>query len=227
MLQPMHWSSTFANNALSNVAMSDARHRTSGQPALKCAQVNLRPYQAAWFGFGVALDSCSSKLDYFAMRPLAVGQAFECAHHVLPEDWNMFVSELVPSVEITSSVQGSNAAQFRCIGLKDGQLTFAFIASDKPIWAARDWLQSQLGSQVNPLEILAGRPLQAGEDKGAILCACMNVGRNQISHFIDKHLRTTLQTVCDATAAGTGCGSCRIEVQRMIQETQRFTQAAE
>jgi assimilatory nitrate reductase catalytic subunit len=227
VFQPMHWSSAFANNALSNAAVSDTRDPTSGQPALKSAHVQLRPYHAAWYGFGVAVDPCTSKLDYFATRPLAKGQAFECAHHVFPEDWSKFISEFLLQVEIASSVQGSNAAQFRCVALNDGRLTFAFISSDKPVAAARDWLQSQLGKHVNPLEILAGRPLQAGEDKGPILCACMNVGRNQISHFIDKNPGTTLQTVCDATSAGTGCGSCRIEVQRMIHETQRFTQAAE
>jgi assimilatory nitrate reductase catalytic subunit len=227
IFQPIHWSSTFANNALSNVAMPDARDPTSGQPALKSARVNLRPYQAAWYGFGIAIDPCTSKLDYFATRPLNNGQAFECAHHILPDDWNTFVAELVPQTEIASSVQGSNTAQFRCIGLKDGRLTFAFIASDKPVAAARDWLQSQLGCHVNPLEILAGKPLQASEDKGPILCACMNVGRNQISRFITKNHEASLQAVCDATTAGTGCGSCRMEVNRMIHETQRFSQAAE
>jgi assimilatory nitrate reductase catalytic subunit len=219
IFQPMHWSSSFANNSLSNSVMRDTRDPISGQPALKSAQVDLRPYQAAWYGFGIALDSCTSNLDYFAMRPLTIGQAFECAHNALPQDWTAFVSELFPQVTIASSVQGSNAAQFRCIGLRNGHLSFAFIASDKPVAVARDWLQNQLGKPVNPLEILAARPLIAGEDKGSIICACMNVGRNQISYFIEKNRGATLQTVCDATTAGTGCGSCRIEVQRIIQST--------
>jgi assimilatory nitrate reductase catalytic subunit len=227
VFQSMHWSSSFANNALSNVAMSDARDPTSGQPALKSAQVNLRPYQAAWYGFGVASDPCTCKLDYFATRPLALGQAFECAHDTLPEDWKAFVSQLFPQVKIASSVQGSNAAQFRCVGLVDGNLSFAFFASDKPVAAARDWLQNQLGRTVNSLEILAGRPLQVGEDKGPILCACMNVGRNQISRYILQHQRASLQVICDATTAGTGCGSCRTEVQRMILEVLQTRQAAE
>jgi assimilatory nitrate reductase catalytic subunit len=227
VFQSMHWSSTFANNALSNATVSDTRDPTSGQPAFKSAQVKLTPYKAAWYGFGVAINACTSKLDYFATRPVAQGHAFECAHHVSPEDWGKFISDLFPKVEISSFVQGSNAAQFRCMGMNEGRLTFAFFSSDKPVAAARDWLQTQLDKHINPLEILAGRPLQAGEDKGPILCACMNVGRNQISHFIGKNRGTELKAVCDATGAGTGCGSCRIEVQRMIHETQRFTQAAE
>jgi assimilatory nitrate reductase catalytic subunit len=227
VFQPMHWSSSFANNALSNVVLSDARDPISGQPGLKSAQVSLRPYQAAWYGFGISLDATQSKMDYFASRPLDKGQAFECADKVLPSAWSDFVVNLRPKIDIASSVQGTHAAHYRCLALKDGNLSFAFFASNKPVHVAREWLQQLLGKPVNPFEILAGRPLVSGEDKGAILCACMNVGRHQIARAIDKNRNASLQAICDATTAGTGCGSCRIEVQRMIHETQQFAQAAE
>ncbi len=159
--QPIHWSSIFANNAVSNVTASEARDPVSDQAAFKANQVSLRPYPAAWYGFGVASDAISTKIDYFAMQPLAEGLAFECADADLPRDWTQFIQELLPSVEIESSVTGSHAAQFRCLGLNDGRLDFAFIASDQPVEVARDWLKNQLGKTINPLEILAGRPMQA------------------------------------------------------------------
>jgi assimilatory nitrate reductase catalytic subunit len=224
--QSMHWSTSFANNALSNTIMTQSRDPISGQPALKSAQVSLRPYQAAWYGFGVSIISNTSTIEYFAVRPLAKGQAFECADKVVPAKWPGFLAALMPDVEIASSVQGSNPAQFRCLALNHGTLSFAFFASDRPVAVSREWLQQQLERPVNPFEVLAGRPLISGEDKGAVICACMNVGRNQISRYIEKDYNASLQTICDATSAGTGCGSCRIEVQRMIREAQKFTQAA-
>jgi assimilatory nitrate reductase catalytic subunit len=227
VFQPMHWSRNFANNALSNVVLANERDPVSGQPALKSAQVTLRPYHAAWFGYGIALGKPSNASDYFATRPLGAGQAFECADQILPADWPAFVGTLLPGVEIASAMQGPNPAQYRCLAMKDDKLTFAFFASDKPMVVAREWVQQQLGKTANSLEILAGRPLAPGEDKGAILCACMNVGRNQISQFLAKTPTASLQIVCDVTGAGTGCGACRLEVQRMIHEAQRFTQAAE
>ena len=227
IFQPMHWSSKFANNALANAALPEARDPVSGQPALKSAQVSLKKYNAAWYGFGVATHAISSKPDYFATRPLDHGIAFECAGKLLPADWAQFIAELLPTATITSSVHGSNPAQFRCLAYVNNRLEFAFFASDQPVNISRDWVQQKLGTSINPLEILAGRPLVAGEDKGPILCACMNVGRNQISRFIANNSQSTLQTVCDKTTAGTGCGSCRIEVQKMIQEAQKFPQAAE
>jgi assimilatory nitrate reductase catalytic subunit len=226
IFQPMHWSGAFAHNALSNATMSDLRDPVSGQPALKSANVSLRPFQVAWYGFGVSYNAPFSKTEYFALRPLNDGLVFECADKATPKNWSYFLSENFPTLEITCSVQGANHSQYRCVALKNGQLAFAFYASDKPVAVSREWLQQLLGKPVDPIEILAGRPLQASDDKGAILCACMNVGRNQISRFIEKNCNTSLQATCEATSAGTGCGSCRLEVQRMIEDNKRVIQAA-
>ena len=227
VFQPMHWNGSFANNAVANAASTQVRDPVSGQPALKSAKVSLVAFKAAWHGFGICINPFASDLNYFSMRPLREGFAFECADKTLPQNWLRFIAENFQDTETSSSVYGSNPSQYRCIGLDDGRLTFAFFASDKPVAASRDWLQQQLGKPVNPLEILAGRPALAGEDKGPILCACMNVGRNDISRFISKNTGAALQTVCDATGAGTGCGSCRMEVQRMINQHLGFAQAAE
>jgi assimilatory nitrate reductase catalytic subunit len=221
VFQPMHWSGVFANNAHSNAALSDARDPKSGQPALKSAQVRIRPYQAVWYGFGISLELTIGKTDYFATWPLSSGKAFECADISLPRSWSEFIGELFPTVEITSSVHGAVSSHYRCLAFKQGRLVFAFFASDKPVAVSRDWLQQVLGKEVDPLEVLAGRPLQAGEDRGSILCACMNVGRNQISRYISKNPVASLQEVCDGTRAGTGCGSCRMEVQGMIRDLSR------
>jgi assimilatory nitrate reductase catalytic subunit len=220
VFQPMHWNSSFANNALVNAAATSAHDPISGQPALKSAQVSVTPYHAAWYGFGVSLRPAESNMEYFAHRPLNNGQAFECADRVVPLQWSKFIADVFPTGLTESSVCGSHASQYRCVGFEAGRLVFAFFASERPVAVAREWLQQQLGKSVNPLEILAGRPAQASEDKGPILCACMNVGRNEISRFIGTAKGSSLQSVCDATGAGTGCGSCRIEVQKMIVQSQ-------
>jgi assimilatory nitrate reductase catalytic subunit len=227
VFQPMHWSGSFAQNALANAASTQVCDPVSGQPALKSAKVSLTPFNAAWHGFGIGLNPLAGDLQYMAMRPLNIGYAFECADKTIPSQWSAFIAEKLREPAIISSVYGSNPAQYRCIALSEGRLTFAFFASDKPVSASREWLQQQLGKLVNPLEILAGRPALAGEDKGPILCACMNVGRNEISNFISRNSEAVLMSVCEATGAGTGCGSCRIEVQRMINQHQGFAQAAE
>jgi assimilatory nitrate reductase catalytic subunit len=226
IFQSMHWSGSFANSALVNASATSLCDPVSGQPALKSAQVMVRPYQAAWYGFGVSIRPVTCELDYFAARPLSAGVAYECADKATPANWPRFLEKLFPRFKIASSMQGSHPAHFRCVSVEDGHLQFAFLASDRPVAAAREWLQEKLGQSINPLEILAGRPAEPGEDKGPILCACMNVGRNEIFRSIGKMPDASLNTVCATTGAGTGCGSCRQEVQRMIQQTQQLAQAA-
>jgi assimilatory nitrate reductase catalytic subunit len=199
----------------------------SGQPALKSAQVTIRPFPATWYGFGVSTDLVTSDMEYFAKRPLDKGMAFECASSTLPNNWTDFVAALFPNCEMQSSVQGADPAQFRCVALKDGLLSWAFFASPEPVLATREWLQQQLGKPVKPLAILAGRPVEAGEDQGPILCACMNVGRHVISRCIANTPGMKLHDICAATGAGTGCGSCRIEVQRILSAAVWQVQAAE
>jgi assimilatory nitrate reductase catalytic subunit len=221
IFQPMHWNRSFAKDSLANACTGSKVDPISGQPALKTAGVNVAPYAVAWYGFGITQKEIYLPADYFAVRPIVGGMAFECAGKSAPNDWGLLLYEALANGGKVSSLQSHDAASFRCVVMRGGKLTFAFFASQKPVEVSRSWIEGQLGADANPLEIIAGRPHAGREDHGPILCACMNVGRNRISHFIRENTAASLQTVCDATTAGTGCGSCRIEVQRIMSETQK------
>jgi assimilatory nitrate reductase catalytic subunit len=126
-----------------------------------------------------------------------------------------------------ASVVASDGGFARVALIRDGRLAGAFFMSRKPVSAARNWLIGQLGAKVEPLQILLGRPASAAEDKGAIVCACMNVGRNEIWNYSVRHPSHSLNAICEGTSAGTGCGSCRPEVARIIGEVSQRLQAAE
>ena len=104
---------------------------------------------------------------------------------------------------------------------------FAFFASANPVGVSRSWLIELLGKNTTALEVLAGRPAAGQSDKGAIICACNSVGRNQISAFVQANNSASLNLVCQNTNAGMGCGSCRPEVQKIMAHTQSYAQAAE
>jgi ferredoxin-nitrate reductase len=53
---------------------------------------------------------------------------------------------------------------------------------------------------------------------GPLVCACGNVGEGNICNKI-KEGHTTLESVCSASGAGQGCGSCRPEVQAILEHT--------
>jgi ferredoxin-nitrate reductase len=53
---------------------------------------------------------------------------------------------------------------------------------------------------------------------GKLVCSCNNVGSENILNKIATGCHT-LKDLCDTTGAGTGCGSCRPEVKRLLEES--------
>ena len=56
-----------------------------------------------------------------------------------------------------------------------------------------------------------------GTPTTALVCSCNNVGSENIKNKISEGC-TQLKDLCAATGAGTGCGSCRPEVQKILEE---------
>ena len=86
---------------------------------------------------------------------------------------------------------------------------------------ARTWAINQVGRTIElpqRLLLLAGRAGGGVIDKGPIVCACFEVGRNQIAQAIDKAGCTSTDAVGLETGAGTNCGSCRAEIGRLIHD---------
>jgi ferredoxin-nitrate reductase len=53
---------------------------------------------------------------------------------------------------------------------------------------------------------------------GKLVCSCNNVGSENLKNKINEGC-TDFKQLCSLTGAGTGCGSCRPEVQRILEET--------
>lgn len=61
-------------------------------------------------------------------------------------------------------------------------------------------------------------------DKGAIVCSCFSVGRNEIAGAVRGGCRT-VAAIGEALKAGTNCGSCRAEIRGIVDAN--LVQAAE
>jgi assimilatory nitrate reductase catalytic subunit len=229
IFQPMHWSTTFASAPKANINCGGKTDPVSGQPALKSGSVTVSRFEAAWYGFGIANENVGLAFDYWAKHPLHGGISFECAGLNQPADWNTNLQDLVDFRDdelcFASVYLGSHG--FRCVATRQGILQFAFFASDAPVQASRSWLQSCLGKPVKPAEALAGRPASTLLETGALLCACNNVGIKQIKTAISALPGATLNEICTATKAGTGCGSCRPEVLKLMRQAMPYAEAAE
>ena len=229
IFQPMHWSGSFASGGKANTGELAGVDPVSGQPALKSAAVSLHRFPARWYGFGVMVGKARPTFDYWVTRPLALGQAFECAGLQQPTDWLAILHDLVDvnDPDVAASFVTTSSGTFRCVVARGGRLQFAFFASATSVQASRHWLQHLLGTEVVATDVLAGRPVSAAADVGPIVCACNGVGRRQIVTAIAASPGASLHMICESTRAGTGCGSCRPEIQKMLSATTMFAQAAE
>ena len=73
--------------------------------------------------------------------------------------------------------------------------------------------------QLQPALARTHQPRRA-QDDSARICDCNGITRTRIVEAVLNGARS-LQAVCDATLAGTGCGTCRPEVQMIIDATSR------
>jgi ferredoxin-nitrate reductase len=61
----------------------------------------------------------------------------------------------------------------------------------------------------------AGQSMRAGV-MGKLVCSCNDVGEGNLQQAVEGGCRTVPE-LCQATGAGTGCGSCRPEVKSILE----------
>lgn len=102
----------------------------------------------------------------------------------------------------------------KCIIHKD-KLVGAILMGDKSEFAEfKDLIENGTELSEKRLELLrSGKKVTP--PKGRLVCSCNNVGEENLKDAINQGA-SSLQQVCDNTGAGLGCGSCKAEVQRIV-----------
>ena len=95
----------------------------------------------------------------------------------------------------------------------------ALFLAPEPVAVSRAWAVEQLSTRFTQasarLGVVAGRPGRGVAEKGATVCSCFSIGVNQITTAVTRGCRT-VAAVGEVTQAGTNCGSCRAEIQGII-----------
>jgi assimilatory nitrate reductase catalytic subunit len=109
---------------------------------------------------------------------------------------------------------------YRAAYLENDRLVACVFLSSRPELPSREWLTGLLMknriADTDRRALLAGRPLTAGADPGALVCSCFRVGRNTIADAIKCHGLKTPAQVGSRLKAGTNCGSCLPEISSLI-----------
>ncbi|MGF1623878.1 MAG: molybdopterin-dependent oxidoreductase [Alphaproteobacteria bacterium] len=225
---PMHWTDRFASAARVDTLIAANTDPVSGQPEFKAMPVALRRFRAGWYGFAVSVaHPDASGLAYWALARAQGGWRVELADTGPAPDLGALAGRLFgPVTDDTESLlyQDSVTGRARLAILRDGRVAGLLYLCATPVAVSREWacqwLRAGVLDAADRQRLLAGRAGAGGEDPGAIVCSCETVGLNRIVDAVVRAGCTTVDAVGAACRAGTNCGSCRAEVQRIIDHAQ-------
>ena len=105
----------------------------------------------------------------------------------------------------------------KCVVHEDRLIGAILLGDTREMSDFRDLIEKklELGERRTSL-ILTDSPRVAV--KGELVCSCNSVGRGNLEDLIQGG-ETTLAGLCQASSAGTGCGSCKPEMSRILKET--------
>ncbi|MDP2357187.1 MAG: molybdopterin-dependent oxidoreductase [Beijerinckiaceae bacterium] len=221
---PMHWTSRFASKARVDALAMPATDPVSGQPALKHTPCSVRAFAGAWHGFAVCAARPAPDCAYWAVAPVEGGFRLELAGSEPCPDWKSFAGAVfgLTNADEPEWVAYSDRATgaVRLAAFAGEALVGAIFVGAGAARISRNFLSQSLNAPHGPearVRLLAGRPAQSTADDGYTICSCYSVASGIIIREIGNGA-DSVQAIGAKLKAGTNCGSCRSELQRMIHE---------
>ena len=230
---PIHWSGRFAAGSGAGPLASPATDPVSGQPELKHVPVALLREPVAWHGVLLTRhDLRPTGFVHWSRRPVAGGWTYDLTGTETPDQGILLSRALLAGhgPERLVEYRDRRGLSWRGAVLDaDGALDEALFVAPAGQLPATEWLASLLGSRRplargERLALLSGRSPAPLPSAGRTVCACFNVGANQIAEAVAAGC-ASLEQVGERLKAGTNCGSCRSEIRTFIDASR--LQAAE
>ena len=212
---PMHWTDVLSGGGRTGRLAHSLTDPQSGQPGFKDTPARIAPFTPDWRGFLVTRETVTPQAAYWVRSRVTLGWLTELAGLGKAEP-----AKLLPDGIRSEASDGARGMSRFVVSDENGKLQAALYLTRNGVLPPREWIAAELSRQRGQLcEWLAGRPLQPLPDKGPILCACHDVGEQQVLAAIDDGARDT-RTIGACTKAGTNCGSCRPAIARLLSETE-------
>ncbi|WP_294538330.1 nitrate reductase [uncultured Rhodoblastus sp.] len=220
---PIHWSEQFASKARVGALIAPHVDPVSGQPESKATPVCVEAVHPAFYAFVLARKKPENlDCDYWALARIEGGWRIDLAGLKALPDADVFARKIfgldaAPECDLVA-MRDDKAGTFRCVVTRKDEMLGAIFIAPGPVDAARAWLCEQFArSEADPKALLAGRPPLATRDPGRKICVCLNVGAYTILDAIALKKLTSVDSVGAATGAGTGCGSCKPEIESLLK----------
>ncbi|MGB5444596.1 MAG: molybdopterin-dependent oxidoreductase [Psychromonas sp.] len=225
LFMPIHWNDKTASKANSCALIEANFDKYSGQPEFKFTPVKLTAWEyksEAWLLSRSLMDL--SEFDYWVKQKVDAGYLYRIACTASPLALTVKLSNLIlNSGGKTLSNSPSEKSQnpiYRYANIVQEQMQHAYIVGKNLQEQDLDWLQSLLDESVDSSierSILSGQ-VEGKLACGKTVCACKQVGEKTIKNAIVEQRLDSLEAVSQYTGAGTGCGSCLSDVEKILIE---------
>lgn len=221
---PMHWTGEMSSAGRVNALVNPIVDPVSGQPELKHTPVSIAPFTPAWQGFALTRRRPpADDLAFWVTGKIGACWRTELAGDDAPSAFEALARRLIaPDGAAWITYRDAAIGVYRFAAVREGRLEgVAFIAPDHRL-PAREWLASLFEKDVladgDRKALLLGKPLDPGQDIGAVVCSCFTVGRKQIEAAIGEGA-DSVDAIGRRLKAGTNCGSCKPELSKLLAQT--------
>ena len=231
---PIHWSAENSSAGRIGAITHAVVDRVSGQPDSKATPVRLSPVEARYTGYVLSTsDTLADELRqpdvvYWSRAVIPNGMITTFAIDAPAQTARAIAHALLPAgIRMTFSDEA--AGQMRTAAIVNGAIEGIVMLFDGAFEPAGEWLKSILTR--NDLTVaerrglLAGRMPQGAGTDGPIVCVCHQVSTTTISAAIGEGC-ISADAIGRACQAGTNCGSCLPEINRMLRAVQTAKNAA-
>ena len=229
---PMHWTNQLSKTGRINSVVNPVVDEFSKQPESKFTPVKVDSYPANWHGFMLSREEISwPDIDYVVSVKGKQQTRYELAHSTqIAQPITQMLNWLGIQNEAAAKAQQLEILSYQDVGSnlyrlalvdKNAQLQgVAFMAPDTNLpertWLSMQFEQATLSTRARHALLSGYAP--AGEDIGAIVCACYSVGEKTIKHAIQEKGCITTKQLGIELKAGTNCGSCIPELKQLISK---------
>ena len=225
LFAPMHWTAKFCGAARVNDSVGAATDPVSGQPDLKHAPVQIAPFDARWHGFVISRHEPPAGLaEWCALIPLGTGAIAgwraELAGTGDPADAVARIETWGAGPGAWLRLHDPSAGLLRLARVESGRLDLVLFMGPTHALPPREWLAGLIQHDALTLperrSLLAGRPATGPAPEPSV-CVCHGVGPTIIADAVRAGC-SSVDAIGVRTRAGTGCGSCRPEIARILAE---------
>lgn len=223
---PIHWSKVWGSHCALTRLYAPATDPLSGQPELKHGAVTLAVQEFASYGLLVTSDETTTDVvtqhaDYWTKTPMENSEAWRLASNASAPSWLNTLQSVLP--ESYSFYRFSSAKNSVLVAASDEKFCFAMVVGSDTTTLNPEgrvptaWLSSLMGQEVSETSVaslLRSEPDEAFLN-GPTVCTCFGVRTKTIENAV-KTGCSTVDELGQKLKCGTNCGSCKPELQQII-----------